>query len=187
MARWSWWRTSFGTSAGERNAAASAETHRPSHPRRRARSAAPGVLRHRHHHHRLPADLHAAARGRPAVQAHGFDGRLRPAGRADIFHPDRARAGQRVLPQRSSRMAQPGHGLSHRALSDEAALGHQASLDHGRRGRRRRSAYRPIWPSAESSARSFCRTWTKAPSGRAARWPTAPASPRARASRTRRA
>ena len=69
---------------------ATARPDRPSHPRRRPRGPAPGVLRHRHHHHRLHADLHAAARGGPAVQAHGSDGCLRPSGRADFFHPDRA-------------------------------------------------------------------------------------------------
>ena len=41
---------------------------------------------------------------------------------------------------------------------------------------------RIIWPSAASSARSSCRTWMKARSGRAARWLPAPARPKARAS-----
>ena len=44
------------------------------YPRGGARSAAAGVLFDRHHHHRVPADLHAAARGRAPVQADGLDG-----------------------------------------------------------------------------------------------------------------
>ena len=32
------------------------------HPRGRARGAAPRLLRHRHHHHRLPSHFHSAAR-----------------------------------------------------------------------------------------------------------------------------
>ena len=31
-------------------------------------------------------------------------------GRDDVFHPDRAGSGQRVVPQGSQGMAQPGHG-----------------------------------------------------------------------------
>ena len=49
------------------------------HPRRVPRSAASGVLRHRDHHHGVHADLHAAARRRPAVPADGVDGRVRAA------------------------------------------------------------------------------------------------------------
>ena len=64
-----------------------------------ARSAAAGLLFDRHHHHGLPADLHAAARGRPAVQAHGVDGGVRAAGRADLLDADRARAVQLPLRQ----------------------------------------------------------------------------------------
>ena len=40
------------------------------------RGAAAGLLCHRDHHHRLPADLHAAARRGPAVQADGLDRRV---------------------------------------------------------------------------------------------------------------
>jgi heavy metal efflux system protein len=39
----------------------------------------------------------------------------------------------------------------------------------------------PGWPPAASSVPSSCRTWMKAPSGRAARWPPAPARTRATA------
>ena len=60
--------------------------------RRRARSPAAGVLCGRHHHHRLPAHLHAAARGRAIVQADGMDGGVCSAGRDHLFVADRARA-----------------------------------------------------------------------------------------------
>ena len=50
------------------------ETPKAEDLRCRARGPAAGVLRDRHHHHRLPADLHAATRGRAIVQAHGLDG-----------------------------------------------------------------------------------------------------------------
>ena len=168
----------------------SAATARPvaqSHPRGLPRSAAAGVLRHRHHHHRLHADLHAAARGGPAVQAHGLDGRLRASGRDDVFHPDRAGPGQRVLPQRSSGMAQPGDGLSDGTLSQTVCAGRSSIAGSRLASASPPSACRLTWRSAESSARSSCRTWTKAPSGRAAPWRTAPALRKARASRTRRA
>ena len=59
-------------------------------PRSCARSPAPGVLRDRHHHHGVPADLHAAARGRAPVQAHGLDRGICAAGRLVIFHAGRA-------------------------------------------------------------------------------------------------
>ena len=52
--------------------------------RSRARSATAGFLCHRHHHHRLFAHLHLASSGRPALQAHGVDGGLCIAGRADF-------------------------------------------------------------------------------------------------------
>ena len=45
------------------------ENARRGDPRSRARSAAARLLRDRHHHHRLYANLHAATRGGPAVPA----------------------------------------------------------------------------------------------------------------------
>jgi heavy metal efflux system protein len=75
------------------------------HQRSHARSPAPSVLRHRHHHHRIFAHLHAAARRRPPVPAHGLDGRLRSAGRADLLHPDRSGPGQFRLRQGREGMA----------------------------------------------------------------------------------
>ena len=48
-------------------------------------SAAAGVLCARDHHHGVSADLHAAERGRTAVQADGVDGFVRAAGRAALF------------------------------------------------------------------------------------------------------
>ena len=69
------------------------------HPRGGARSAAAGVLRHRHHHHRLSAHLHAAARGRPSVQADGLDGGVRAARRVDVFDGAGAGAGELPVPQ----------------------------------------------------------------------------------------
>ncbi len=70
------------------------ETPTRANRRSRARSAAPGVLRHRHHHYRVLADLHPATRGGPPVSAHGLDSRLCPAGCADLLHADCARSGQ---------------------------------------------------------------------------------------------
>ncbi len=75
------------------------------YPRSGTRSATAGFLRHQHHHHRLPADLHAGARGRPALQAHGLDGRVRAVGRPALFDADCARAFERHVPQGSPRMA----------------------------------------------------------------------------------
>ncbi|HXX19954.1 MAG TPA: efflux RND transporter permease subunit, partial [Candidatus Acidoferrum sp.] len=45
------------------------------------------VLRHRHHHHRLYAHLHAPTRGRAVVPAHGLDRCLRATRRHDVFDP----------------------------------------------------------------------------------------------------
>ena len=113
------------------------------HPRRRSRSAAPGLLRHRHHHHRLPAHLHAATSRRQTVQAHGLDGGLRSAGRADLLHADRAGSLHFVLSQRSPRMAQPVDGVLDRSLSQSGALGHRAPL-HNRGDWRRRPRAGPF-------------------------------------------
>ena len=64
------------------------------HSRGGTRSTAAGLLRHRHHHHGLFADLHVAAGGRPIVQAHGLDRCLRTAGSAAVFNDPGARAGE---------------------------------------------------------------------------------------------
>ena len=61
---------------------------------RRARGAAAGFLRHRHHHHRLSADLHSAAGGRQAVSSDGLDGGVRAARRGHLLDDDRAGAGE---------------------------------------------------------------------------------------------
>ena len=82
------------------------------HPRRRARNTAPRLLRHWHHHHRLLAYFHLAARGRPLVQAHGLDRRVRPSRRLDFLHADCTCVMQHRFSQRRSGMAQPRHGLS---------------------------------------------------------------------------
>ena len=111
--------------------------------RRRARSAAAGLLLHRHHHHRLSAHLHAAARGRAAVQAHGLDGVVRAAGLAAVFHADRARAVQLRLRQERQGMAQPGDGLDHRRLSQGPGRGHPLPLGHGGGGGVRRWRHPP--------------------------------------------
>ena len=92
----------------------------------------------------------------------------------------RTRAGSHVLPQGSPGAAQPGDGLSDGALPPAAALGRSASLGGGLRGPGFRWRERSIWALAASSARSSCRTWMKAPSGRAALWRTAPAFRKAR-------
>ena len=81
------------------------------HSRGGARSAAAGVLRHRDHHHGVPADFHAAERGRPAVQAHGLDGGFCVAGRADLLHGDGAGAFELPLPGGHARVAQPADGV----------------------------------------------------------------------------
>ncbi len=59
------------------------------HPRGLPRGTTARVLRHRHHHHRLYADLHAAARRGSAIQAHGLDGGFRSSRCPDVFHPCR--------------------------------------------------------------------------------------------------
>ena len=92
-----------------------------------ARGAAAGVLRHRHHHHGVPAHLHAAARGRPLVQAHGLDRGVCSAGRAAVFDAGRAGARQSLLPQGHARVAQPGHDMADRAISQRRCGGPSGS------------------------------------------------------------
>ncbi len=81
-------------------------------PRRRPRSAAPGVLRYRHHHYRLSAHLHVAVRGGPAVPAHGVDGGVCAAGRAHVLHHPRSRIGQHAAEQGRKRMEKSGDGIA---------------------------------------------------------------------------
>ena len=71
--------------------------------------------------------------GGQVVSAHGPDCGFRSAGCADFFDFDRAGFGQRVVSQWSARVAQPGHGLSDRALSQAATLVPWASSTYGRR------------------------------------------------------
>ncbi len=87
------------------------ETDAGGDSRGRARSPAPGVLRDRHHHHGVLADVHAAAGGRAPVQAHGLDRGICIAGGVVIFDAGRARALQSVLFQRRARVAQPRNGI----------------------------------------------------------------------------
>ena len=82
------------------------------HSRGGPRSAAAGVLRDRDHHHRVSADLHAAERGRASVQAHGLDGGVRAAGRADLLDGVGAGAGQLGLRPEDPRVAQSGAGVA---------------------------------------------------------------------------
>ena len=98
------------------------------HSRGCARSPAAGFLRHRHYHHRVPADLHPAERGRPAVQAHGLDRRFCAAGRADLLHGDGAGAVELPLPRGHARVAQPGDGVSDGALQVSRAMGRSQPL-----------------------------------------------------------
>ena len=71
--------------------------------RGRPRGAAAGLLRAGIIIIVVPADLHAAAGGRPAVPPHGVDGGLRPARRADVRPDDRAGAGQLCFSGTASR------------------------------------------------------------------------------------
>ena len=81
--------------------------------------------------------------------------------------------------RRSPGTAQPGHGLSDgRVTARRLRWAVRASLGGCWRRHRCRWRERSIWALAASLARSFCRTWTKAPSGRAALWRTAPVFPK---------
>ena len=87
-----------------------------------------------HHHHRLPAHLHPAARGRTPVPTHGLDGRFRTARRAVLLHPPRAGAGEPGLPQRRQEWENPVMALAHRAsMSRTLTLDHRLATGHARR------------------------------------------------------
>src|ERR1022692_2678851 len=105
------------------------------HSRGHPRGAAAGILCARHHHHRLPADLHLTERRGPAVQAHGLDRSLGAAGRPGFLAGGGAGAGQPVLYPEHPRMAQPGVGVDDRPLPGDGALGHSRTV--GDRGCRR--------------------------------------------------
>ncbi len=79
-------------------------------------------------------DLHAAARGRAAVQAHGLDRGVRAAGRVAVFDSGVAGARELSVPPRREGMAQSGDARPDRALSQSRALGHPRTLGGGRRG-----------------------------------------------------
>ncbi len=110
-----------------------------SNPRSLPRSAAAGVLRHRHHYHRVHANFHAAARGRQPVQADGLDRGACPARRIDLFDSCCAGSEQLVFQQGSEGMAQPGYGIPDQTIPQRGAKGHRSSLgDH----------WRWIWPDS---------------------------------------
>ena len=67
------------------------------------RGSAARVLRHRHHHHCLHADFHAATSGRQAFQADGLDGRVRPSRRDDLLDPGCAGSEQLGCSAKASR------------------------------------------------------------------------------------
>ena len=87
-----------------------------------------------HHHHGLPAHLHAAARGRPAVQAHGLDRGVCAAGRAAVLDAGGAGARQLLLPQGDARVAQPGDGMADRRISQRRSGGPSACAGSLSRG-----------------------------------------------------
>ena len=166
--------TQFGTQAGEQKTGVTLpKSVCRCNPRGVSRGSTAGFLRHRHHHHRLHADLHAATSRRTLVQAHGLDRCLRAARRHDVLDPDCAGSVQLAASRSSEGVAQPGHGFSHQALPERRALGYRTPRDCSRRrpGFVGRSLF--SWRSAESLARSSCPIWMKAPFGRAVRWPTA--------------
>ena len=72
-----------------------------------ARSAAAGVLRHRHHHHFVLAHLHVATRGRQALSSHGVDGGVCAAGGVVVLDCGGSGAGQFRVRQRHAGMEQP--------------------------------------------------------------------------------
>jgi cobalt-zinc-cadmium resistance protein CzcA len=73
-----------------------------------ARSPAPRVLFHRHHHHRVSADFHLAGSGRALVQADGLDGGIRAAGRPHFLDADRPGARLRGVSQGHQEWRNPG-------------------------------------------------------------------------------
>ena len=116
--------------------------------RSRPRSPAPGFLRHRHHHYRLPAYLHAAGGRGSLVPAHGVDGGICTAWRTDFFHRSGSGPFQHVLQQRRKGVEKPGDGVPARPLPARRPVGHSSSRPHHRRRGRRAS------PSASISQSS---------------------------------
>ena len=109
------------------------ENARGGDPRGLPRSATAGVLRHRHHHHRLHADFHAPTRGGQVIQADGLDRGVRSSRRHDLLDPDRTGSEQLVVQQRRQGMAQPGDGIPDQAVSRRGPEGHRSSLGNDRR------------------------------------------------------
>ena len=105
------------------------------HPRGLPRGAAAGLLRHRNHHHRVYADLHAATHRRTALPAHGVDGCFRSAGRHVVLHLHRAGTGKHILSGGIQGTAKPCHGSCDGRVPEAVALGDRTSLDHCRGGR----------------------------------------------------
>ena len=97
----------------------------------RARGAAAGILLDHDYHHRLRADLHAAARGRPPVPANGVDGGLRAVGGAVVLDVSRPGAGQHRVSQGHEGMAQSADVVPHAGLRQGAGRGDPVSLGHG--------------------------------------------------------
>ena len=114
--------------------------------RGRARSAAAGLLCHRHHHHGLPAHLHAAESRRPDLPADGLDRGVRAAGRADVFHPGRAGADEFPVSQGIPRMGKSGAPLDYQGVPARPDLDRPSPLGDGRRG---------CWPRY-AAASIFC-------------------------------
>ena len=104
----------------------------------------PVFLRHRHYHHGLPAHLHAAARRRPAVQAHGLDRGICPAGRASVLDAGGAGALQFLLRQGDARVAQPGSDMGDRPDIAAPSGGPSACAGSLSRGVSRRFCWRCI-------------------------------------------
>ena len=76
----------------------------------------------------VSSDLHAAARGRPTVQADGLDGRLRAAGRADLRDADRARALELRFPQRTEEWHNPLMDFDDQRLPGRPSVGIRFTL-----------------------------------------------------------
>ena len=121
----------------------------------------------------------------PPVQADGLDRGVRAAGRAAVFDAYCAGAGQRAVSAKARASgATRSWGFSRRSTARRCS-GPFASAGSPWAAARSALAWRPIWHSAESSARSFCRTWMRAPSGSAALWRQARARRRASGWRSR--
>ena len=111
-----------------------AGSDRGPHSRRRARSPAAGLLRHRDHHYGLHSHFHLAASRGPPVQTHGLDRGVRAAGRAALLHRCGAGAGKFLLPEGRARMAQSPCELPDGPLPHRRPLGHSSARGDARTG-----------------------------------------------------